>query len=104
MDSRRAGPGLALGAAVLFGLSAPAGKLLAGTVDPWLLAGLLYLGSGVGLGLYRLANFYYSPGFNKPNGTGECIVSLKLWNSLDAQQKRHFADESMRVSRERGVN
>ena len=55
MESRRAGPGLALGAAVLFGLSAPAAKLLAGTVDPWLLAGLLYLGSGVGLGLYRLA-------------------------------------------------
>jgi drug/metabolite transporter (DMT)-like permease len=54
MDVRRTGPGLALGAAVLFGLSAPAAKLLAGAVDPWLLAGLLYLGSGIGLGLYRL--------------------------------------------------
>jgi drug/metabolite transporter (DMT)-like permease len=54
MDARRTGPGLALGAAVLFGLSAPAAKLLAGTVDPWLLAGLLYLGSGIGLALYRL--------------------------------------------------
>lgn len=40
---------LALVAAVLFGLSAPAAKLLVGAVDPWLLAGLLYLGSGVGL-------------------------------------------------------
>jgi drug/metabolite transporter (DMT)-like permease len=55
MKTSRTGPGLALGAAVLFGLSAPAAKLLAGTVDPWLLAGLLYLGSGVGLGLYRLS-------------------------------------------------
>ncbi len=55
MDASRSGPGLALGAAVLFGLSAPAAKLLAGAVDPWLLAGLLYLGSGIGLGLYRLA-------------------------------------------------
>jgi drug/metabolite transporter (DMT)-like permease len=55
MDAKRSGPGLALAAAVLFGLSAPAAKLLAGTVDPWLLAGLLYLGSGIGLGLYRLA-------------------------------------------------
>ena len=55
MDAGRNGPGLALAAAVLFGLSAPAAKLLAGTVDPWLLAGLLYLGSGIGLGLYRLA-------------------------------------------------
>ena len=44
-------------------------------------------GSDIALGLYRLANFYYSPGFNKPNGTGECIVSLKLWNSLSDQQK-----------------
>lgn len=55
MDANRHGPGLALAAAVLFGLSAPAAKVLAGTVDPWLLAGLLYLGSGIGLGLYRLA-------------------------------------------------
>jgi drug/metabolite transporter (DMT)-like permease len=38
---------------VLFGLSTPAAKLLVGTVDPWLLAGVLYLGSGVGLSLYR---------------------------------------------------
>lgn len=55
MNISRSGPGLALAAAALFGLSAPAAKLLAGTVDPWLLAGLLYLGSGLGLGLYRLA-------------------------------------------------
>ena len=54
MASNYAGPGFALGAAVLFGLSAPAAKLLVGRVDPWLLAGLLYLGSGVGLGLWRL--------------------------------------------------
>lgn len=44
----------ALAAAALFGLSTPAAKLLVGTVDPWLLAGLLYLGSGIGLGLLRL--------------------------------------------------
>jgi drug/metabolite transporter (DMT)-like permease len=44
------GPAPALLAAVLFGLSAPAAKWLVGAVDPWLLAGLLYLGSGVGLG------------------------------------------------------
>jgi drug/metabolite transporter (DMT)-like permease len=55
LDGRRRAPGLALAAAGLFGLSAPAAKLLAGTVDPWLLAGLLYLGSGIGLALYRLA-------------------------------------------------
>ena len=42
---------LALAAAALFGLSAPAGKLLLARIDPWLLAGLLYAGSGLGLGL-----------------------------------------------------
>ncbi len=39
-------------------------------------------GSDIALGLYRVAPFYYYPGFNKPNGTGECIVSLKTWNAL----------------------
>jgi len=45
------GPRLALLAAALFGFSAPAAKLLVGSIDPWLLAGLLYLGSGLGLGM-----------------------------------------------------
>ena len=45
---------LALGAAGLFGLSTPAAKLLLAVSDPWLLAGLLYLGSGVGLGAIHL--------------------------------------------------
>lgn len=45
------GIGLALLSAGLFGASTPIAKLLLGTIDPWLLAGLLYLGSGVGLGI-----------------------------------------------------
>lgn len=40
---------LALGSAILFGASAPLSKLLIGSVDPWLLAGILYLGAGAGL-------------------------------------------------------
>src|SRR5580692_6697711 len=44
-------------------------------------------GSDIALGLYRFAPFYYYPGFNKPNGTGECIVSLKAWASLDDELK-----------------
>nr|WP_315226779.1 DMT family transporter [uncultured Albidiferax sp.] len=46
----------ALGAAILFGASTPLAKqLIGGGVDsPFLLAGLLYLGSGVGLALLRL--------------------------------------------------
>jgi TRAP-type mannitol/chloroaromatic compound transport system substrate-binding protein len=42
-------------------------------------------GSDIALGLYRVAAFYYAPGFNKPNGTGECIVSRKAWEGLDGE-------------------
>jgi len=50
---RQAGVPAALGAALLFGAGTPLAKLLLNSVSPWLLAGLLYLGSGVGLCLYR---------------------------------------------------
>jgi len=50
---RQSGVAAALGAALLFGAGTPLAKLLLNTVNPWLLAGLLYLGSGVGLTLYR---------------------------------------------------
>ena len=48
---RHAFPGvpLALASAVLFGATAPLSKILLGSVGPFLLAGLLYLGAGVGL-------------------------------------------------------
>ena len=44
----------ALAAAALFGASTPLAKLLVGEMSQLLLGGLLYLGSGVGLGLMRL--------------------------------------------------
>ncbi|MEA2927900.1 MAG: hypothetical protein QOG38_328 [Hyphomicrobiales bacterium] len=44
-------------------------------------------GTDISLGLYRTASAYYGPGFNKPNGTGECIVSLRAWEGLDAELK-----------------
>lgn len=44
----------ALAAAILFGGSTPFAKLLLGSIDPWLLAGILYLGSGIGLSIVRL--------------------------------------------------
>jgi drug/metabolite transporter (DMT)-like permease len=40
---------LALASAVLFGASTPFAKILVGSIDPQILAGLLYLGAGVGL-------------------------------------------------------
>lgn len=51
--NQRRGVLAALGAALLFGASTPFAKLLLGPVSPWLLAALLYLGSGVGLALLR---------------------------------------------------
>lgn len=50
----RYGIGAALAAALLFGASTPLAKLLLGDASPWLLAGLLYLGSGLGLALTLL--------------------------------------------------
>jgi TRAP-type mannitol/chloroaromatic compound transport system substrate-binding protein len=44
-------------------------------------------GSDIALGLYRVASLYYAPGFNKPNGTGECIVALKAWQALDSEMQ-----------------
>lgn len=52
-DSRRRGVACALGAAVLFGMGAPAAKRLLPAIDAWLLAGILYLGSGLGLTVYH---------------------------------------------------
>jgi drug/metabolite transporter (DMT)-like permease len=49
----RPGVSAALGAALLFGAGTPLAKALLAGVDPWLLAGLLYLGSGLGLTLVR---------------------------------------------------
>ena len=54
----------ALGAAALFGASTPFAKLLTGDISPVLMAGLLYLGSGLGLTFARLAR---DGGF-KPSG------------------------------------
>lgn len=46
---------LAIASAVTFGAAAPFSKLLLGSIDPQLLAGLLYLGAGVGLAVVHLA-------------------------------------------------
>jgi drug/metabolite transporter (DMT)-like permease len=47
------GVGAALLAAVLFGAGMPLAKSLMGEIAPWLLAALLYLGSGIGLAALR---------------------------------------------------
>jgi len=44
---------LALLSAALFGVSTPAAKALLGTIDPSVLAGLLYCGAGIGVAILR---------------------------------------------------
>ena len=50
---RQPGVLAALGAALLFGAGTPLAKWLLSSVNPWLLVSLFYLGSGIGLLLYR---------------------------------------------------
>jgi drug/metabolite transporter (DMT)-like permease len=52
IDDRRRGVTVALLAAALFGASTPFSKLLVGHISPMLLAGILYLSSGVGLSFW----------------------------------------------------
>jgi drug/metabolite transporter (DMT)-like permease len=50
-SARWPGVPLALASAFLFGVSAPFAKVLLGSISPQLLAGLLYLGAGIGLAI-----------------------------------------------------
>ena len=59
---------LALAAAALFGASTPLAKLLLADVSPIMLAGLLYLGSGLGLLLWRFGGAILHP---SPQGRGD---------------------------------
>jgi len=51
----RTGILLALLSAVLFGASTPLAKMMLGGVSPWMMAGLLYLGAGLGLAVVHLS-------------------------------------------------
>ena len=55
----------ALASAFLFGAGTPLAKGLLGQVSPWLLAGLLYAGSGLGLLAYRLVKKLPTPRLNR---------------------------------------
>lgn len=52
--ARRRGAAYALASALVFGAGAPAAKVLLESIDPWLMAGFLYVGAGVGLSVLRL--------------------------------------------------
>jgi drug/metabolite transporter (DMT)-like permease len=57
MEKFMSGITYALLAAFLFGASTPFAKLLIGGIDPWVLAGILYFGSGLGLILLLVFNY-----------------------------------------------
>jgi drug/metabolite transporter (DMT)-like permease len=63
----RRGGLLAISAAALFGLSTPAAKAIVGNVNPLLLAGLLYLGSGFGLGVIILLGQRHGVRLKRPD-------------------------------------
>src|SRR5712675_1531334 len=66
----------------------PPGEILT-SLQSGVLDGAEFVGPGtdIALGLYRVAPLYYGPGFNKPNGTGECLINLKAWEGLDSELK-----------------
>jgi drug/metabolite transporter (DMT)-like permease len=51
----RTGILLVLLSAILFGASTPLAKLMLGGIGPWMMAGLLYLGAGLGLAVVHLS-------------------------------------------------
>jgi drug/metabolite transporter (DMT)-like permease len=63
----------ALASAALFGVSTPAAKVLLGTIDPAVLAGLLYSGAGIGIALLRRL----TPGILRPPNAREAPLQRK---------------------------
>jgi drug/metabolite transporter (DMT)-like permease len=63
----------ALAAALLFGAGTPLAKSLLGEASPWLLAALLYLGSGLGLALVRAA--HRAPRAHLPPGEAKWLAA-----------------------------
>ena len=60
------------------------GALQAGTVDaaefigPW---------SDLSMGFYKVAPYYYAPGFQEPASSGEVGINKKLWDSMTASEQ-----------------
>lgn len=69
-------------AALLFGAGAPAAKLLLGNVSPWMLAGLLYCGSGLGLGPIRIVR--RSPRVRLNRGEWAPLVGAVVFGGITA--------------------
>src|SRR5512139_2758485 len=96
MSASRLGPVVpALGAAVLFGASAPIIKYTLGEVAPIPLAALLYLGSGLGLLLLRLAMR-----ISRTGGASE--AGRRSAGSADVQPESNFRRDGITAAQFRG--
>lgn len=83
-----------LGGEVVNRLGATPVLLAPSEILPALQSGLIdgaeFLGpwSDLALGFHKVAPYYYTPGFHEPNGTGECLIARKAWDSLPASLQR----------------
>ena len=75
-SATRRGVWAALAAAVLFGAGTPLAKLLLAQSNPWLLAALLYLGSGAGLFVMR--RMRSRPAVRMPPGEAKWLAGAVL--------------------------
>ncbi len=82
-----------LGGEVLRKLGAAVVNLPGGEIFPALQAGTIDGTEWVGpwndmaFGFYRVAKYYYWPGFHEPNTTGEVLVNKKVWASLSKEEQ-----------------
>ncbi|MEE8394235.1 MAG: TRAP transporter substrate-binding protein [Rhodospirillales bacterium] len=82
-----------LGGEVLRRIGAAALNLPGGEIFPALQSGAIDATEWVGpwndlaFGFYKVAKYYYWPGFHQPGTALSCGVNLKLWESLSPEQK-----------------
>lgn len=82
-----------LGGEVLRKLGATVVNLPGGEIFPALQAGTIdgteWVGpwSDLAFGFYKVAKFYYWPGFHEPCTTGEVLVNKKVWAGLSKEHK-----------------
>jgi drug/metabolite transporter (DMT)-like permease len=103
------GAALALASAALFGASTPLAKLLLGSVDPWLLASLLYLGSGIGLALLHGGRIAIRvPPTEAPLRRADLPWLAAIGQAISCSDMSHSsrttADERLRLSRRRSAS
>ncbi|MBB4303097.1 TRAP-type mannitol/chloroaromatic compound transport system substrate-binding protein [Rhodobium orientis] len=66
-------------------VSLPPGEIFT-ALESGVIDGTEFLGpwSDAALGFYKVAKYYYAPGFHEPNGTGEALLSKKAFDALPA--------------------